>query len=165
MIETERLVLVPITPAHAARIVAGEPRPDERWHPQYPFVDELDPLRAHAAATETDPVFTLYQLRTRTDGVAIGGLGFFGPPDAEGRVELGYGLVAAARGRGYATEALRAAVATAREHHARSVAADTELDNLASQGVLRKAGFTEIRRDDRLVFFSLALPEGASSRA
>jgi GNAT superfamily N-acetyltransferase len=134
MIETERLVLVPISPAPAARIVAGEPGPDELWHPQYPFVDELDPLRAHPAATE-------------------------------GRVELGYGLVAAARGRGYATEALRAAVATAREHGARSVAADTDLDNLASQGVLRKAGFAEIRRDDRLMFFSLALPEGASNRA
>jgi RimJ/RimL family protein N-acetyltransferase len=163
-IETERLLLEPISPALAGRIVAGAPADDDApWHPEYPFADEIDPLRSHAARTDPDPVFTMYQVRTRHDGLAVGGLGFFGPPE-DGRVELGYGLVAAARGRGYATEALRAAVAAAARHGARSIAADAEESNAASQNVLRKAGFTETHHDGGLVFFVLTLPEEVSAR-
>jgi len=163
IVETERLLLAAISPALAGRIVAGAPdASDAPWHPEYPWVDELDPLRSHARATDPDPVFTMYQVRTRADGLAIGGLGFFGPP-GDGRVELGYGLVPSARGRGYATEALRAAVDLAARYGARTIAADTEESNAASQNVLRKAGFTATRRDGGLVFFELAIPEDAST--
>jgi RimJ/RimL family protein N-acetyltransferase len=93
----------------------------------------------------------------------VGGLGFFGPPDDQGRVELGYGLVAAARGRGLATEAVRAALGIAARHGARSAAADTEERNTASQNVLRKAGFAELRRDGGLVFFTRTVPEEDST--
>ena len=40
------------------------------------------------------------------DGVVVGGIGFHGPPSGD-VVEVGYGVVPAARGRGVATEALR----------------------------------------------------------
>lgn len=56
---TARLVLHPIRPRDAARIVARAPGWDDRWHPDYPFEDELDPLRSLAGATAPDPVFTL----------------------------------------------------------------------------------------------------------
>jgi RimJ/RimL family protein N-acetyltransferase len=149
---TARLVLHPLTPAEAARIIARTPDAGDRWHVEYPFEDELAPLSSLAAAPAPDPVFTLYQVRETSSGLAIGGIGFFGPPDADGAVELGYGLVAAARGRGYATEALIGALGIAAAHGARLVRADTELTNTASQGVLTKAGFTEVRRNERLVF-------------
>ena len=165
IVETERLLLASIPPALAGRIVAGAPDPgDAPWHPEYPFAEELDPLRTLARAVDPDPIFTMYQLRTRRDGLAIGGLGFFGPP-REGRVELGYGLVAAARGQGYATEAVRGALELAARHGATSVAADTEESNAASQHVLRAAGFTATRRAGGLVFFARALPEEPSTWA
>jgi len=150
-VRTARLVLHAIDPGEAARIVAGDR--DEGWHPQYPFPDELAPLGSLARAPHPDPVFTLYQVREAATGLAVGGIGFFGPPDDEGAVELGYGLVPDARGRGYATEALTGMVGIAREHGARLVRADTAVDNVASQGVLVKAGFREVRRDDRLVLY------------
>jgi RimJ/RimL family protein N-acetyltransferase len=164
---TERLLLDPISRELAQRIIAGAPlASDAPWHPEYPFADELAPLGMLARAVEAPhPVFGLFQIRTRDDGLAVGGIGFFGPPDSDARVELGYGLIASARGRGYATEAVRALVAVARRHGARSLAADTELDNAASQHVLRKAGFSETRRDGRLAFFELVIPEEASTRA
>jgi RimJ/RimL family protein N-acetyltransferase len=143
---TDQLVLHPIRPAEAARIVAGTPGADDRWHPDYPFADELAPLRSLARAVAPDAVFTLYQIRDRSTGLAVGGIGFFGPPGAEGEVELGYGLVAAARGQGFATEALLAAVGTAQAHGAAVVRADTEPSNTASQRVLLKAGFVEVAR-------------------
>lgn len=156
-VPTGRLVLHRIRPAEAARIIAGVPGPEDRWHPEYPFEDELAPLRGLAAAAAADPVFTLYQVRDRASGLAIGGIGFFGPPDAEGAVEFGYGLVAAARGRGLATEAVEAAARIAAEHGAALLRADTTPSNLPSQRVLAKAGLTEVRRTDALVLFERRL--------
>jgi len=65
--------------------------------------------------------------------------------------------VPAARGAGIASEALRAAVDGAAAHGAALVGADTVLDNAASQRVLTKAGFVEVRRTAELVFFERAL--------
>lgn len=157
VIETARLRLASISPLLAARIVADRRAADDLWHPEYPLVDELDPLRSLAASTRPDPVFTLYMVRRVCDGLAIGGLGFFGPPDDSGRVEIGYGLVPAARGIGLATEAVRAALQVAAAHGATVVAADTDSGNRASQRVLLKADFVEIRRDQGTTFFARPL--------
>src|SRR4051812_17515003 len=103
MTEQQPLVeLHVIDPEEAARIVAGAQLPDDRWHPDYPLVDELDVLRPLADEPHPDPVFGLMMIRETRDGLAVGGIGFFGPPDADGAVEVGYGLVPAARGRGLA---------------------------------------------------------------
>jgi RimJ/RimL family protein N-acetyltransferase len=153
---TDRLLLHPFTVDEASRVIARRPAPGDRWHPEYPFADELGPLRALVrdadAGTPATP-FTLYMIRARSNGLAVGGIGFVGPPDDTGTVEVGYGLVRAARGCGVATEALLAVVARARELGARSVAADTTLDNTASQRVLAKAGFREKGRTASLIYF------------
>jgi len=156
-IETPRLALESISPQHAGRIVAGEALPGELWHPEYPFHDELDPLRTLSSMADPHPVFTMYVVRTVSDGVAIGGLGFFGPPDAAGAVEVGYGLVASARGAGLATEALLAALSTAADHGALSVCAEAAIANLPSRRVLEKAGFVELRRDGGTAHFVRSL--------
>jgi RimJ/RimL family protein N-acetyltransferase len=156
-VRTARLVLHRIGPEEAARIVARAPAAGDLWHPEYPFEDELDPLRSLAGASAPDPVFTLYQVRDAASGLAIGGIGFFGPPDAEGAVEIGYGLVAAARARGFATEAVLAVVRLAGDHGAALVRADTTPANTASQRVLEKAGFSEVRRTEDLVYFERRL--------
>ncbi len=153
---TERLILHPLNPAEARHIVDRAPRPEDRWHEQYPFEDELDPLRSLAKADSADPVFTLYMIRTAADGLAVGGIGFFGPPAEDGAVELGYGIVEALRGRGIATEALRAFTRLALDSGATLVKADTTPDNVPSQRVLLKAGFQETHRTDESVFYSFA---------
>lgn len=153
MSTTEPVRLEAISPAEAARIAAGTPGPDDRWHPEYPFADELDPLATLSRTADPDPVFTLHRIVEQRSGLAVGGLGFFGPPDEEGAVELGYGLVPDARGRGYATAALRAAVTLAFAHGARLVRADTEPANAASVRVLERAGFNEVGTRDGLRLF------------
>lgn len=152
-IETTRLRLERIFPLLAGRIVAGTRTIEDAWHPEYPLDDELDPLRALADDPAPHPVFTMYIIRRASDGLAIGGLGFFGPPDKSGRVEIGYGLVTAVRGAGLATEAVCAGLQLAGEHGATTVAADTDNGNRASQRVLLKAGFIEVRRDQKNTFF------------
>jgi len=148
-----------ITPAEAARIVAGTPLPDDRWHPEYPLADELDVLRPLADDVAPDPVFGLMMIRDAGDGLAVGGIGFFGPPDADGAVEVGYGLVPAVRGRGFASAALTQAIAIAFEHGVRVVRADTDPANLPSSRVLERAGFRELPTSDGLRHFELLIAD------
>lgn len=64
--------------------------------------------------------------------------------DIEGRtwLEWGYRLVRESRGRGYATEASRALLSRARHTYAGELLAIIAPENLASQNVCRKLGFT-----------------------
>lgn len=153
IIRSTRVVLESISPNLAQRITAREELPGDNWHAEYPLADELDPLRSLAKSTSQDPNFTLYLIRRSSDGQAVGGFGFFGPPDEQGRIEFGYGLVPSARGVGLATEAVTLAVSHAGQHGALVAAADTDLDNVASQRVLEKCGFIEVARDGSLVYF------------
>ena len=91
---------------------------------------------------EQYPWCTTWELVLRERNVSAGGMGFGGPADAEGRVQIGYSLDQRFRGMGLATEALEAMTAWALGHaEVQEVFADTPKDNLPSQGVLLRAGF------------------------
>lgn len=75
----------------------------------------------------------------------IGSAGFHGPPDDEGRVEVGYRVSAEHRRQGVATEVVRALFDWAnREHGVTRFRASTAPENIASQGVLAKFGFRRV---------------------
>lgn len=76
------------------------------------------------------------------DGTHIGELCFKGISD-EGIAEIGYGIAEEYRCRGYATEAVSALGDWALEQTgAECITAEVEESNIASQKVLKKAGFT-----------------------
>ena len=77
----------------------------------------------------------------KTDGTHIGDLCFKGLRE-NGIAEIGYGILEAFQGQGYATEAVRAACRWAFLHpDVRSLEAETDAGNAASQIVLEKCGF------------------------
>jgi len=147
----------------AARIVAGAPLAQDRWHPEYPLADELDvlrPLAGSAAESAGDPVFGPMMIRALTGpfaGLAVGGIGFFGPPDAEGAVEIGYGLVESARGHGFAGAAVTQVLAIAAANGVKVVRASTEPANHPSSRVLERAGFCELAPNQGLRQFERRL--------
>jgi RimJ/RimL family protein N-acetyltransferase len=76
------------------------------------------------------------------DGEVVGTCGVKGEPSPGGDVEIGYGVSASRRRRGHATRAVAALVAAIRRDPAiRTVTAETLVDNVASQGVLKRCGF------------------------
>ena len=87
--------------------------------------------------------WALYGYFDRATGEMLGGGGFKGrPSDADGSVELGYGLAPSARGRGLATEAAVALAAWAwTQPGVARVTANTLPTENASTAVLRRAGF------------------------
>ena len=136
---TARLRLENIDAA-TARAMVDRDRAGRAWHAEFPREDDCD--AATMLLPQPDPVFGSEIIVERASGLAVGTIGFFGPPDDTGTVMIGYGLVPSARGLGYATEALRALVAYAFEQPAvRVITADPLQDNTASHRVLEKAGF------------------------
>ena len=75
------------------------------------------------------------------NGSKVGDLCFKGLTN-DGSAEIGYGILTEYQGRGYATEAVEAAVSWAlRRPNVTRVEAETEPGNKASQRVLEKCGF------------------------
>jgi len=77
----------------------------------------------------------------RKDGIQVGELCFKGIQEG-GIVEIGYGIREEFQNRGYATEAIKAAVSWAlKQPRISSVEAETTEENAASLRVLEKCGF------------------------
>ena len=84
--------------------------------------------------------YAMWMIELR-DGTHIGDLCFKGL-GANGTVEIGYGILEEYQGRGYATEAVDAAVTWAlQQPSVTRVEAETAPDNRVSQRVLEKCGF------------------------
>ncbi|WP_330228599.1 GNAT family N-acetyltransferase [Nocardia sp. NBC_00508] len=89
----------------------------------------------------------------RASGLVVGSIGLFWPP-LDGDLEIGYGIVASRRGRGYATEATVALTAHAfTAPGVREVHAEAELSNPPSVRVLEKAGFQRVSAADGVARF------------
>jgi len=159
-VATRRLILHPFVVEEAERVVRRAPTPTSNWDADYPMQDEVDILRAFISEVRAGVdhgAFTVYEVRTRVRLLSIGGIGFFGPPTADGVVEVGYGLVPGFRRHGFATEALTAMVGIAAREGAAHMMATTVLANVAAQRVLVRAGFVEHERDGVTVSFGRAL--------
>lgn len=144
VIATARLRLPLITQTEAAAMRAGTR--DPHWHVDYPRDDDLAVV---GLARDGDPWGPRHIVRA-LDGIAFGSIGFFGPPvDVDGipEVEVGYGLVEEARGRGVASEGLMALL-TRLDALGVRVRAAVEPENAPSLRLLAKAGFTQLRGSD-----------------
>jgi RimJ/RimL family protein N-acetyltransferase len=156
---TARLILHPMSVMEAQRVAAGEPDDQSRWAPGYPSEGDIVGARGflNVCANTGDPEpFGAYVIRRREDRHAIGGVGFKGHPAENGSVSIGYGLIPSARGRGYASEALRALLAFARGRGISCVEGDTTHDNVASQHVMTAVGMRLVAEDERLKYYKIA---------
>jgi RimJ/RimL family protein N-acetyltransferase len=145
-LRAERVVLVPQTIDQAQALLEGRDAGLDLG-PGYPHADTGDALRMwveHGGPDDGGWFVTLAD-----DGRVIGDCGTAGPPDDEGRQEIGYGLAAPFRGQGLGTEAVRVMadwLATLPE--VRALTADVEVGNQASRRLLERLGFTVVGERD-----------------
>jgi deazaflavin-dependent oxidoreductase (nitroreductase family) len=135
------LVLEPVSPALAAEFTARDFHRIRRGK-GWPHEDSLDGLSMIADGGSLGWLVTL-------DGLVIGECGTHGPVDPDGAVEIGYGLAAPYRGRGYG-RALVAALSQwliSRPGVTR-VLAHTLPGNTPSRRSLERAGFRLDGEDD-----------------
>jgi RimJ/RimL family protein N-acetyltransferase len=128
------VTLRPVSPAAAAALVAGDfsqIQPGEGW----PHEDSLDGLRMVASGRGLGWLITL-------GDVVVGECGTHGPPDRAGLVEIGYGLAAPYRGRGYGKQTVRALAGwLLAQPGITGVLAHTDPENVPSRRSLESAGF------------------------
>ncbi|MFF9759025.1 GNAT family N-acetyltransferase [Streptomyces caelestis] len=153
---TERLVLRPWTMDEVTAVLDGTR--SAHWAEDFPAEGD----RVIAGLFDQHPVWlTPYGHRLvveRASGSVVGSIGLFWPP-SEGVLEIGYGIVASRRGRGYATEATRALTGlalTAPDVH--TVSAHVEPSNPSSVRVLEKAGFQQWATEGDTIRYRITNP-------
>jgi ribosomal-protein-alanine N-acetyltransferase len=150
VIFTERLELVPLPPGLLESIARGDAsvvarRLDaavpEGWTDTIPAQERLEQL----AADPSEQPWLVRAIVVRAPRRVVGNVGFHGPPDDKGRVEIGYGIVPSRRRQGYAREAIAGltdwAFATG---EARVCVASVSPRNAASLALVRSLGFRQV---------------------
>ena len=145
-LQTARLDLRPLPPAAAAALSgnrhAATSELGAALSPEWPHADLFDVLPMQAVATSSAVPYGVWVIIERATDMVIGDIGFRGPPDADGTVEIGYSVVPARRRRGYATESARALLRWAAEQPGvDSVVAGCDRANVASIKTLERLGF------------------------
>ena len=136
VIQTARLrLLLESTEVVLARVATMSPADRAEVSP-----DWLTRLRTAAPSPWTHG----FALAERAAGTVVGRCGYKGPPDADGVVEIAYGVDPGYQGRGYAKEAAAALVEFALGAGARVVRAHTRPESGASARVLAACGFERV---------------------
>ena len=111
------------------------------------FPEALPALRdaAPAAVAPPDrPHWGTHLMVVGPPDTVVGLCGFYGPPNPEGTVEIGYAVAPARRGQGLATEAARLLLDEAAAAGVEAVDAHTLAEPNASTAVLEHLGFRRI---------------------
>ena len=134
VIETDRLTVYPATDEQIKKAIADETDPELKKA----YTDMLQGCIQYPDNREWYAMWMIEQ----KDGTHIGDLCFKGL-DGNGVSEIGYGLLEKYQGKGYATEAVKAALSWAFcQPGVTCIEAEAEENNAASQRVLFKCGFT-----------------------
>ena len=154
-IETPQLRLVPCTVAAAQaamedraafELLLGVRVPDD-WPAEdlRDFLPIYDRIVDEQAARQGWGIWLMLGAAERA---LVGDIGFKGSPDDLGTAEIGYSVLPAFQGRGYATEAAHALVAWGfAQPGVRRIVANCRFDNPASIRVLEKIGMRQTGRD------------------
>lgn len=138
MIKTERLNIFPLSDDEMEEVIRHEE--NEKLKEAY---------RQMLEGCKKDPEnrlwYALWHLQLNDgSGEIVGSLSFKGMGD-DGKVEIGYGIAPEFEGKGLMTEAVTATVLWAsKQPGVLAIEAETEVDNIASQRVLEKAGFVPL---------------------
>ena len=137
-----------MTPAHLAAEDRGSDNfalalgvtPGFPWPPEHHDADTRAYLRDLLDVPAKDAAFVAYYILS--DDQPVGTCGFKGPPDAQGRVEIGYSVVSARQRQGHASAAIRQLLAMAfADPRVTEVVAETLPHLVASQRTAKRCGF------------------------
>lgn len=136
VIPTARLHLVlETTESILARIEAMSPAERAEVSPSW---------LARLGSAHPSPWTHGFAMVAQVGDTVVGSCGYKGPPDADGAVEIAYGVNPEHQGRGYAKEAAGALVDYALAAGARVVRAHTQPERGASATVLAACGFGKV---------------------
>ncbi len=162
ILETQRLKLLPFTLELKKATLAERARLAEMLEVEIPDAwpggDLLDALPFFIGVMEKDPAGLVWDgiIIHKAEQMAIGGIGFHGGPDEAGMVEIGYNIIPAYEGRGYATEMTRCVIDWAfHTPGIQTITAECLDDNFGSIRVLEKIGMRRLTPEGPLLKWEL----------
>ncbi|MGV3657846.1 MAG: GNAT family N-acetyltransferase [Chitinophagaceae bacterium] len=161
---TDRLILVPFTLQMVCDILAGDFTLIEKeglnkgngW-PDEDALETLPKIQRNLEDSGGAPSgFESWMIVKKEGKEIIGSAGFKGRPDAQGAVDIGYGLIVPERRKGFAVEATQMLVQWAcAQPGVKKVTARCLTNNFASAAVLQKLNFEEQSRDEEMIYWLL----------
>ena len=162
-IETERLLLIPFTKqlCHLVNdknfvalqnngLNAGEGYPDQET------LDTIPKIVANIELSNGPTGFESWVIITKQEMKIIGDVGFKGIPNQAGEIDLGYGIIASERQKGYAFEAAKALCDWAiSQENVNTITAKCLIENEGSRKILENVGFKKACQDSSMIFWSL----------
>lgn len=170
-ITTERLYLIPFTIPIAQEVLNQKYtilsdmglNLSQGW-PDEDMLETLPRIVTNLELVEEPSGFESWLIVEKDSKAIIGDIGFKGRPDSEGSVDLGYGIVDAARRKGYAVEAGSAMIKWAfKQQQVKVITARCEHVNEASTKTLESLGFYQkIIKEEMIHWFLLREPAAKS---
>lgn len=167
MIETERLILKPLTYNQLLKYIKAdhslenELELNETARTISPELKEAleQTILPNVADTTKDYLYaTLWTVILKDANKMIGDICIVGEPNPSGEIEIGYGTYADFQNKGYMTEAVGGMIKWARSQpKIFSIIASTEKDNIGSFSILQKNNFTKIGEDGTLLNWKLEI--------
>jgi ribosomal-protein-alanine N-acetyltransferase len=161
-IETERLLLIPFTKqlCHLVNdknfvelknkgLNAGEGYPDQETF------DTIPKIVANIELSDGHTGFESWVIISKKEMKIIGDVGFKGIPNQAGEIDLGYGIIASERKKGYAFEAAKALCGWAiSQENVNKITAKCLTENEGSYKTLEKLDFKRIASDNSMFYYT-----------
>ena len=167
MIETERLILKPLTYDQLVKYSNGDNSLEEELNlneTSRKISDELkealeQTILPNVADTTKNYLYsTLWTAISKAENKMIGDLCIVGEPNAEGEIEIGYGTYSEFQNKGFMTEVVRGIIEWAKTQPiVKSIIASTDKTNTASFKVLEKNNFVKIGETETLFNWKLEM--------
>jgi [ribosomal protein S5]-alanine N-acetyltransferase len=167
MIETERLILQPLTYEQLIKYIKADNSLEAELNllpttriisPELKDALEQTILPNVADKSKNYLYVTLWTMISKADNKMVGDLGIFGEPNAEGQIEIGYGTYDEFINKGFMTEAVSGIIKWASmQPGIDSIIAGTEKSNIASFSVLEKNNFSKVGETELLYNWQLKI--------
>lgn len=167
MIETERLILKPLTYNQLIKYINNDNSLEKELNLQNSSRTISSDLKEalentilpNVANKSKNYLFsTLWTIISKTNNVMVGDICFVGEPNSDGEVEIGYGTHEEYQGKGFMTEAVKGIISWAKKQNdILSIIASTNKSNMASFAVLKKNNFINISESETEFFWKLNL--------
>ena len=170
MVETERLILKPLTYAQLVKYIKCDNSLEEELNlnehsrkisPALKEAFEQTILPNVADKTKNYLYSTLWTAISKAENKMVGDLCIVGEPKADGEIEIGYGTYDEFQGKGFMTEIVGGIIEwTKAQKIVKAIIASTDKTNTASFKVLEKNNFIKIGETEMLLNCKLKINNG-----
>lgn len=169
MLETERLILLPLTHAQLLKYIQNDHSLEEELQLQpssqvlemdFQLLEALEnTILPRVADPKQNYLFlTLWTMILKAENRMIGDLCFKGEPNVDGEIEIGYGIYEPYQGKGYMTEAVGGIIKwAATQPNVKAITAETARSNVASMRILERHHFKKFCEVEKMVWWQLDL--------